>query len=356
MPEAYEAIREPLGRLTEAQVIGHLVRHPGDVWAYNAEDFADAKRRRDFETIRDCYEAGLTLGQDLPPFNLYDWTEAIKADPDGIKTGFGELDAGGVKFLPGSVNYIAGHSGHGKTDFLINLALNIAKAEAPVLFISLEIRDLDLHTRFIRTCQGREGRDFDGVRAYIKHGGGSGEVDAAAQRYADISARKLRAVSPEQAAGGSEIKVYISTAADVYGEPPVVLIDYIQLLKTTGERSYYTLAETSHTILAAAKDVGAIVIAGAQARRPTAVGAIEKPPALWDLRESGDLGQDAAVVLGLYSPSAEGNGASAEREKYREQVDVRVLKNRYGPAGAIAELWYYKKTGFICGQAKGESF
>ena len=56
-----------------------------------------------------------------------------------------------------------------------------------------------------------------------------------------------------------------------------------------------------------------------------------RPPGLSDLRESGDIEQNAAWVLGLHLPDPQKPG----------QIELMVLKNREGPGGGICMLERY---------------
>jgi replicative DNA helicase len=59
-----------------------------------------------------------------------------------------------------------------------------------------------------------------------------------------------------------------------------------------------------------------------------------KMPSLEDLRESGDLEQDAALVLGLHATSIEEAEADGKQEQRREvNLDIKILKYRGGQAG-----------------------
>ena len=69
-----------------------------------------------------------------------DYIERMNAEKRrGIRTGYLQLDfrIGGI--CKSSYTVLAGRSGHGKTDLALNIALNMAKHQIRVLYLSLEM-------------------------------------------------------------------------------------------------------------------------------------------------------------------------------------------------------------------------
>lgn len=138
--------------------------------------------------------------------------------------------------------------------------------------------------------------------------------------------------------------------------PMVFILDYIQLATTDDERddSRQRVSKISKKIMTLKKRLKCPWIVLAQMNRNIETSERDRKPVLSDLKESGDLEQDADVVQFTHKTSVkecemERNGrpsdkdlleAWAERKKvpwsqvpYR--VDIVVPKNRFGPTGEV---------------------
>lgn len=117
------------------------------------------------------------------------------------------------------------------------------------------------------------------------------------------------------------------------GPVSVVAVDYVQFLADRpqrGEARYEVLGQVARRLKATARAVNAALIAGAQLKRESQ----GREPTLADLRESGDLEQDADVVLLLCEPQD-------------DLVKVLVEKNRNGPTGFCWFRWRPEWTEFV---------
>jgi replicative DNA helicase len=111
-----------------------------------------------------------------------------------------------------------------------------------------------------------------------------------------------------------------------------VVVDYLQLVETSDPRKDRRthLGEVSRALKVMAKEFDCPVIALAQLNRKSEERAGKKPM-LSDLKETGDIEQDADVVL-LLSRDTDDPDRLGE-------VDVQVAKNRHGNTGEIALAW-----------------
>ena len=137
------------------------------------------------------------------------------------------------------------------------------------------------------------------------------------------------------------ITAYIREGVEAHGVT-LAVVDYVQLVGVARRDSRYVeVGDISAGLLAAAVEYKIPVVAGAQVRRKDKGRGNEakKPPELDDLRESGNLEQDAELVLGLHSPPKESD--------YANSLRVEVLKNRYGEAGREVTVTYHKPAGVI---------
>lgn len=115
-------------------------------------------------------------------------------------------------------------------------------------------------------------------------------------------------------------------------EVQVIYIDYLQLLRSISKRAqesrYIEVSEISMTLKATAKELGVAIVACAQLGR-----AAERTsaPRVADLKESGQIDQDADIVALLHRP-----------DKDDEAVKLIVAKQRNGPEGEV-ELRFEKQ-------------
>ena len=126
------------------------------------------------------------------------------------------------------------------------------------------------------------------------------------------------------------------------GQSGVVIVDYLQLLRPpTSARDYRNRVQEvgaiSRGLKAIAHDAKVTVLALSQLSRAVE-SRQEKAPQLSDLRDSGELEQDADQVWMLWRPVLYN-----EHEDEHRAV-LKVAKHRNGPTGTI-ELWFEPSQG-----------
>jgi replicative DNA helicase len=116
------------------------------------------------------------------------------------------------------------------------------------------------------------------------------------------------------------------------------VIDYLQLLHSTGRRSQdnrqQEIADISSGIKALAKELKVPVIVLAQLNRELEKDKSRKPR-LSDLRESGAIEQDADLVGLLYKPDAGEEDDAPQEEGDGLPVNLLIAKQRNGPTGDV---------------------
>jgi replicative DNA helicase len=130
----------------------------------------------------------------------------------------------------------------------------------------------------------------------------------------------------------------------------VLMVDYLQLLKGTGngkDNRVQEVSEITQGLKAIAKELNIPVIALSQLSR-TVESREDKRPQLSDLRESGSIEQDADVVMFVYrdeyykereKPGDHELEKMAAWQQLMEQVhgkaEVIIGKQRHGPIGHV---------------------
>ncbi len=264
----------------------------------------------------------------------------------GLKTGFYELDDITSGFQNGDLIVFAARPSMGKTALALNIAVHMAvKEEKSVAFYSIEMsrlqvlmRMMAVHARVsmaaIRTGKPnltkKEWSDLELAAAELQK----------AKLYVDDSA-SLSIV--EMKARARKLKAEKNL--------DIVFIDYLQLMKVTGEnlRRSDTRAQEVAVITASlkelAKELQVPVVAMAQLNRSpeTRGGKREKGPKyqLSDLKESGSIEQDADVVIFIHRDD------QFDKDSERKgEADLIIAKQRNGPTGRITLAFLDKYTKF----------
>ena len=301
----------------------------------------------------------------LPPVLTYeDVIKNIISLPPALKTGYKTLDKF-VGFPTGAITLIAGRTSHGKTSFMFNLLLRMSELyknegykfyfftyEEPVTNITVKLinrlADTNLRKHFIEDPHIHSNYEF--IKAYIKQG----REDIPEIETAKDSMRMLidegrislidKSYSVEDL---STLIAYLSKREQI----GAVFIDYIQRM-TTQKKSpdiRTQLVNISNQVLQIAKKNNLPIILGAQLNRET-LKAKDKKPALENLKEAGNLEEDANTVISVYNESrekAETDTGESYQDKREVDLEIKTLKNREGEVNKMDKLIFDKWTGAI---------
>lgn len=248
-----------------------------------------------------------------------------------IMTGFKKLDGtmGGLR--RGEFVIIAARPSVGKTAFALNIAENIAKNQSQphVLFFSMEMTAVQLGKRMLRDHFLDDWNGLFGCFANREL------AEAQTLRYVDALKNCPIRIDETGRLTLSELYRRVSIEAKK-GNADIVIIDYLQLLRTTEKFTRYEqVTEISFQLKAMAKEFNITLVALSQLNRASCKD--PSKPSLHDLRESGAIEQDADVVLLLGRPDEEGK--EAERHVY-------VAKNRNGNTGYVRMTFDGSRTRF----------
>jgi len=228
-----------------------------------------------------------------------------------FSTGIKALDDSFEGVAPGEMAVVGARPGHGKTAFAMQWVDNVAQGGTPCLIISAEMSAYELGRRAILANTNHVGQEVkDDPEGVIKS-------------VEKIYATKAPIYVEDQAYGIDEICTLIENHCSVNGTR-FVAVDYIQLLGSTKTGRYEQVTEISQRLKQIAKRCQCAVLALCQLSRES-----ERRdrwnPQLADLKESGQIEQDADLVIFL-----------CWRHKMDEKADkseypVRIAKRRNGP-------------------------
>lgn len=232
-----------------------------------------------------------------------------------VSTGFQILDKfflGG--FPKGSLIVLAGRPGYGKTSVACFMMKKAAEAGTPAIMFSLEQTNIEIYKKLMfgagyltpdQVASGQiEWKRFEnGVAELIRY-----------PILLDDSSRSLE-----------EISCRIATL-NRQGKCGIAYIDYLGLIPARpveGQTKSQAIGEITHRLKNLAKDLRIPIVLLCQLNRD--MSKENRPPVLTDLRDSGDIEQDADKVLMINRKETESS----------LEVELLVRKNRQGPAGSI---------------------
>lgn len=238
----------------------------------------------------------------------------------------------------------------GKTTLATNVAENCARAGDRVCLFSLEMSGIDIGGRIVSSALGmsafdfRRGVDADRrMRDYLAHAERWADVGLLIDQSSALTIAQLRARARQQ---------HRKKALNL------IVVDYLQLVRGTtyrGKNRVEEIGEITGGLKALAKELNVPVIAVSQLSRATEA-RDDKRPQLADLRASGDIEQDADVVMFVYReayylerqpPNPTDLGATRSWQDRLQAAkgrgEIIIAKHRHGPCG-IVEVSVCPKT------------
>ena len=250
----------------------------------------------------------------------------------GEATGFSELDEVIDGLQKENLVVLAARTGVGKTTFALNVASHVAKPKASgpqkhVLFFSLEMSKRELARKLIAISAQVNPRDLrNGVSTAFRK-----VLDAVGNKREfprnlwidDTPAQTTFAIR----AGVQKKKIELAKTGD---ELALVVVDHLLLVRP-GERRRRDesraeeVGQMTRDLKNLAAETQTPVLLLAQMNRDAVKGTKGARPELHQLKSSGDIEQDANVVLFIWSPDED-----KKNERDDKRVVITVAKNRNG--------------------------
>jgi replicative DNA helicase len=240
----------------------------------------------------------------------------------GISTGYPALDRVVPGFEPGAMIVLAARPSEGKSALGLEFARRSALSGHSVAFFSLEMNRDSLFMRM--ACR-------DARVAYKSFSEGKMSADARSALMASIGriSELPIYIDDRGAVAATELRWRLRSLAQRH-KIRLAIVDYMQLLRAKGNDRFTQVTAISQELRAAAKELGQLsggtLIAISQLNRM----ATKERPGLYHLRESGQIEQDADVVLLL---SNEGEAVPGQASPSVKVLDI--AKQRNGPTEDI---------------------
>lgn len=210
----------------------------------------------------------------------------------GIKTGYERYDKVTSGMQPTNFIIIAARPAMGKTQYALGIMRNASVNDNKKgLFISCEMDEVQVMKRIIAVDSGIPGYSFK-----------RGNLTPSERHRYEYSRRRIIDSKLKIVAGSFTISDVLSLVYKMKNSEGLdyVVIDYIQKITSPGTQNRTNeVGDVSRKLKDMANDLKIPVIALAQLSRAVEH-RVDKKPMLSDLRESGDIEQDADIVMFLY--------------------------------------------------------
>ena len=297
---------------------------------YSSDD-VDKTLRRAEKGIYGATDA--VVGQELEPIE----TAVSRASEEldriysegsvGIPAGLAKLDRYTGGLLPGDLIIVAGRPSMGKTSLCLSMALSAAKAGHKVAIFSLEMSKSQLVQRMI----AMEGQ----VNLFRLR---TGQLQA--HRHADVSTTMGKL---------ADLPIHIDDSTDISSLGirskcrcvrglGLVVVDYLQLMEGEGKSLREQVGNNTRALKKLAKGLEIPVVLLSQLSRANEAMGSVRTPRLSDLKESGNIEQDADVVLFAHRPEM-----YKKTDENKGVAEIIIGKQRNGPAGIAVDVGFKRE-------------
>jgi replicative DNA helicase len=244
----------------------------------------------------------------------------------GIPTGFIELDRLLAGLRGGDLLVLGARPGVGKTSLALNIAVNTAQAGTTVAFFSLEMPAIQLTQRILSSEASVNLKGLLNARP---------DQPAAADWKKLIDTCSMLSECEfyiDDTPGLTLTELRAKARRQLHGvEKGFIVIDYLQLMQDKGRAQqdrWVTVGEISRGLKILAKELKVPILALSQLNRAVE-SRKDKRPQLADLRESGNIEQDADVVMFIDRSTSDEEATDFDRPD-AGMAKLIVGKNRNG--------------------------
>ncbi|MFC7061049.1 replicative DNA helicase [Halobacillus seohaensis] len=251
----------------------------------------------------------------------------------GFATGYKEVDdmTGGTQ--RGDLIILAGRPSMGKTAFALNIAAHHCQQQGSVHLFSLEMGQKFLLQRMISAQAEINGQKWRSMSF------SSADYERCLTAMGEVADWQLHIHENQQTVEGIRACVRESIRKTKETKP-MIIIDYLQLMAPSGrhERRDLEVGSITRQLKLLARELNVPVILLSQLSRGVEQRK-DKRPIMADLRESGNIEQDADVIGFLYREDYYNRNAEE-----KDEVEFSISKQRNGPVGNV-QLRFRKEYG-----------
>ncbi|WP_028977971.1 replicative DNA helicase [Sporolactobacillus terrae] len=330
--EFYEHILNDAHKLREARAkANRFVNNP------SSEGIEELAKSLDEITDQQVMDDELSDRESM--MNIYDSLFEKRGDISGVTTGITDLDSMTSGLQNDDLIIVAGRPSMGKTAFVLNVAKSAAAADVVVDLFSLEMPKTKIQQRLLSAIGNIDAGKWRNPERYMN----AGDVESVIQSMG-IYEHWTLSIHDRPAQTVASIRATIRKSLKKHPDKKhLVVIDYLSFIKIIGKYERRDLAIGAVTSglkqLARRYHLPIILVCqlsrGVEARQ-------DKRPMLSDLRESGNIEQDADLILFLYRDDY----YNRESEK-PNIVEIIIGKQRNGPVGTVEAAFIKEYAKFV---------
>jgi replicative DNA helicase len=240
-----------------------------------------------------------------------------------ISSGWEWLDdalGGGYRENGKGLYVYAGQANIGKSIFLGNAAINIAKQNKSVLVVTLEMSEMLYAKRMSSNLTGVPLKDFESATDSLKR--------LLSKRKKEIPNGKIFIKEfPPSTITPKQLSSFVKKFKDSGEKVDAIVIDYINLLHSTiGTNSYERVKYICEQVRAMSYEFACPIISATQLNRSAYN---TNNPGMEGLSESIGLAATADVILSIFQ---------TEEDQDMNIIRLGMMKNRYGPRGMVQTM------------------
>ncbi len=257
--------------------------------------------------------------------------------PPCVTTGMPDVDRMVGGLFRGNLSVWGGRPSQGKTAAALQVAMHVAKTD-PVLFCTIEMQEQELYERDFTAASGVMS---DRIRKGTLTDSELERIRPEASRLARLKLSLFDKPSMTVA----QIRSAVNRAERRYSVvPSLVVIDYLQLITPENKRAtrLEQISQISRELKRLSRETKTHVMACAQLNR-SVESRNDGRPQMSDLRECGQIEQDADLIVLIQNPEPK-----VKDESGTQPATLIVAKNRNGRRGDIDMRYRPRATRFEC--------
>lgn len=257
--------------------------------------------------------------------------QAMHGDPViGAPSGFRDLDLLTDGWVNGRLIIVAARPKMGKTGFALHIAEQAVDSDYPVLFFTAEQPRRELMKRRLAMAAGANLRAITSTHAL--------EMQQRALTKAAERVTQGQFTIEEEPRTPGAVRLALQRYIATHGKPGLVVIDYLGKYHsdTKAERHDLAIGAMTDAFAQMAMRFDVPVVLLSQLNRDSVKGGVVRRPTISDLRDSGNIEQDAAQILFLF------RDPQLPPEDLTTEISVAI--NRFGPTGVV-HADFQKETG-----------
>lgn len=241
--------------------------------------------------------------------------------PAGVSTGFPTIDHFTGGLMDGEIWYIGARPTMGKSAWLTKVFINVAKAGVPCLMFNREMSAHSINERMLAILSGVDALK---IRQSVLEPNEFVRLEKAKAVLKDLP------IYVDNNFTGDIDYIYATIRKhQLLNGIRVVGLDYIQLIVERADNSVHLLGNASRRLKLLSNELGLTTIIISQMNR-NVEGRENKRPLMADLRQSGNLEEDADIMAALYRDEVyESNSSEAGK------MEFIIRKSRNGPIGVV---------------------